>query len=96
MATLPAHEIAFALSVHKSQGSEYERVLLLLPEDPAHPLLSREVLYTGLTRAKRLAIVAGNLEGLACAVGRRIIRETGGVYQIEGLAAAKDEEPSRE
>lgn len=96
MATLPAYEIAFALSVHKSQGSEYERVLLLLPEDPGHPLLSREVLYTGLTRAKRLAVVAGNPEGLACAVGRRIIRETGGVYQIRGQAITDDLEASRE
>lgn len=50
--TLPPHEDAFALTVHKSQGSEYERVAVLLPPDPDSPLLNRQTLYTGLSRAK--------------------------------------------
>ncbi|MFN7183825.1 MAG: exodeoxyribonuclease V subunit alpha [Thermomonas haemolytica] len=50
--TLPPHEDAFALTVHKSQGSEYRHVALLLPPDPRSPLLVRQMLYTGLSRAR--------------------------------------------
>lgn len=49
---LPAHETAWAMTVHKSQGSEFEHTLLVLPPQ-YHPLLTRELLYTGITRAKR-------------------------------------------
>jgi exodeoxyribonuclease V alpha subunit len=48
---LPEHETVFAMTVHKSQGSEFERVLLVLP-DAASPVVTRELLYTGLTRAR--------------------------------------------
>lgn len=50
--TLPPHEDAFALTVHKSQGSEYQHVAVLLPPDPRSPLLVRQMLYTGLSRAR--------------------------------------------
>ena len=49
---LPAHETAWAMTVHKNQGSEFERVLLILPE-ASHPLCNRELFYTGVTRAKK-------------------------------------------
>ena len=49
---LPVHETAYAMTVHKSQGSEFERVLMILPgEDSA--ILTRELIYTGLTRASK-------------------------------------------
>jgi exodeoxyribonuclease V alpha subunit len=48
---LPSHETAFAMTVHKSQGSEFTEVLLVLPEQ-ASPLLTRSLFYTGITRAK--------------------------------------------
>ena len=48
---LPYYEYAYVLSVHKSQGSEYERVLILLP--PGSEAFSREMLYTAITRAKK-------------------------------------------
>jgi exodeoxyribonuclease V alpha subunit len=51
--TLPAHEGAFAITIHKSQGSEYAEVAVLLPPDPAHRILSRQLLYTGLSRARQ-------------------------------------------
>ncbi|CAD5107423.1 exodeoxyribonuclease V subunit alpha [Zestomonas carbonaria] len=51
-ARLPSHDSAFAMTVHKSQGSEFAEVLLALPESPS-PLLTRALLYTGITRAKR-------------------------------------------
>ena len=48
---LPSHETVYAMTVHKSQGSEFKRVLMLLPPDDL-PLLTRELIYTGITRAK--------------------------------------------
>ena len=51
-ARLPDVETVYALTVHKSQGSEFDRVALVLP-DRRSPLLTRELLYTGATRAKR-------------------------------------------
>lgn len=51
-ARLPSHDSAFAMTVHKSQGSEFTEVLLALPEQPS-PLLTRSLFYTGITRAKR-------------------------------------------
>ncbi|XLM23321.1 ATP-binding domain-containing protein, partial [Chromobacterium piscinae] len=47
---MPAHETVFAMTVHKSQGSEYDEVWLQLPEQ-AGPLLNRALLYTAITRA---------------------------------------------
>jgi exodeoxyribonuclease V alpha subunit len=49
---LPEHETVFAMTVHKSQGSEFQDVLLVLP-DRDSPVLSRELIYTGATRARR-------------------------------------------
>jgi exodeoxyribonuclease V alpha subunit len=49
---LPEHETAFAMTVHKAQGSEFDEVLLLLPATP-HRVLSRELLYTALSRGRR-------------------------------------------
>ncbi|MBA1261855.1 exodeoxyribonuclease V subunit alpha [Stutzerimonas stutzeri] len=50
-ARLPSHDSAFAMTVHKSQGSEFDEVLLALPEQPG-PLLTRSLFYTGITRAR--------------------------------------------
>jgi exodeoxyribonuclease V alpha subunit len=49
---MPAHETAYAMTVHKSQGSEFQEVLLVLPEEP-HPLVNRELIYTAVTRARQ-------------------------------------------
>ncbi|MBK7496174.1 MAG: exodeoxyribonuclease V subunit alpha [Candidatus Omnitrophica bacterium] len=65
---LPAHEPAYAVTVHKSQGSEYDRVLLIMPENPGHPLLTREIIYTALTRARQAVILYGSLESLNQAI----------------------------
>lgn len=48
---LPEHETIYAVTVHKSQGSEFDRVLMVLP-DRQSPVITRELLYTGITRAK--------------------------------------------
>ena len=48
---LPDYETAFAMTIHKSQGSEYQQILMILPREE-NKLLSRELIYTGITRAK--------------------------------------------
>ena len=68
---------AFAITVHKSQGSEYDRVLLMLPEDEEHRLLSREILYTGVTRARDMVLVAGSKKAFSNAVSRHVERYSG-------------------
>jgi exodeoxyribonuclease V alpha subunit len=73
---LPEHETVFAMTVHKSQGTEFDRVLLVLPEGDAR-VLNRELLYTGVTRArKRVDLWAGE-EALRAAMSRRIERVSG-------------------
>jgi exodeoxyribonuclease V alpha subunit len=73
---LPEHETVFAMTVHKSQGTEFDRVLLVLPETDAR-VLTRELLYTGVTRArKRVDLWAGE-EALGAALSRRIERVSG-------------------
>ncbi len=75
------------MTVHKSQGSEFDRVALVLPGKDS-PLLTRELLYTAVTRARREITLYGTTEILAAALGRRTLRFT-------GLAQAlSKEEPS--
>ena len=75
-AALPAHEPAFALTVHKAQGSEFDRVLLALPEHDAR-VLTRELLYTGLTRCRREVTLWASEDVLRSALGRRAARWSG-------------------
>jgi exodeoxyribonuclease V alpha subunit len=60
---LPEHETAFATTVHKAQGSEFAQVLLLLPSRDS-PVLTRELVYTAVTRASVRSVVAGAAEAL--------------------------------
>ena len=75
-ARLPEHEPAYAMTVHKSQGSEFERVLLLLPDHDT-PVLTRELVYTGLTRARQRVEVWFAPASLSSAVARRAARTSG-------------------
>jgi exodeoxyribonuclease V alpha subunit len=71
---LQSVETAFALTVHKSQGSEFEHVVLVLP-DRVNPVLTRELVYTGITRGRsRVTVAAGADDVLALAIGRRVDR----------------------
>jgi exodeoxyribonuclease V alpha subunit len=74
---LPDHDSAFAITVHKSQGSEYGRVALLLPADPGHRLLSRQLLYTALTRARLAVEIWGAPDVIDAALARPVERATG-------------------
>ena len=73
---LPEHETVYALTVHKSQGSEFDRLLLILP-DRDSPILTRELIYTGFTRAREGVEVWGHEKVFREAVGRRTIRASG-------------------
>jgi len=75
-ARLPPHESVFAMTVHKAQGSEFREVGLLMPPQLS-PLLTRELVYTGVTRAKERVTVFGSAEVLRDAVARRIDRASG-------------------
>ena len=77
MDLLPHWELAFAMTVHKSQGSEFDDVLLVLPEDETHRLLTRGIVYTGITRAKKRLIIHGTESGLNNALKRKIERQSG-------------------
>jgi exodeoxyribonuclease V alpha subunit len=75
-ARLPPHETVYAMTVHKSQGSEFDQVLLLLP-DRDSPVLTRELLYTAVTRARHKMVVWGRDDVLRTAVARRVQRSSG-------------------
>lgn len=75
-ARLPGHESAFAMTVHKSQGSEFDTVWLVMPGQPT-PLFSRQLLYTAITRARRQCRLVGPRETLRAACGQLAGRESG-------------------
>ncbi|WP_132998627.1 exodeoxyribonuclease V subunit alpha [Luteimonas arsenica] len=75
-ASLPAHDSAFAMTVHKAQGSEFDEVWLVLPER-GNRVLSRELVYTGMTRARDRLHVAGNAGVIAEALARHAGRWSG-------------------
>lgn len=74
---LPAHEPAWAITIHKSQGSEYGEVAVLLPPDPEHRILSRQLLYTGLSRAKQHVEIWGPRASVDAALARAVRRAGG-------------------
>jgi exodeoxyribonuclease V alpha subunit len=73
---LPPCETVFCLSVHKSQGSEFDEVVLVLAPRPS-PLMTRELIYTGITRAVHRVILVGTREVLVRALGQRVQRASG-------------------
>ncbi len=75
-AALPAHESAFAMTVHKAQGSEFDEVWLQLPHRD-NRVLSRELLYTGITRARHALHLAGDAAVIEVALSRHASRWSG-------------------
>ncbi|MFN3202815.1 MAG: exodeoxyribonuclease V subunit alpha [Bradymonadia bacterium] len=75
-ARLPPHETVFAMSVHKSQGSEFDHVVLLLPEIDG-PILTRELLYTAVTRARKQVTLFAPPEVIRASIKRGIERASG-------------------
>ena len=86
---LPAHETAWAMTIHKSQGSEFEQVLLVLPEDTEAQILGRELLYTGITRARRQIDLMGKEAVILTAVRRTLPATSCLRWRINQLASAQ-------
>ncbi len=73
---LPSCETVFAMTIHKSQGSEFDEVVVVLPEED-NRILSRELVYTAVTRAKKTVRLVAEKEILQLALARNITRESG-------------------
>ncbi|MEQ1513160.1 MAG: exodeoxyribonuclease V subunit alpha [Lysobacteraceae bacterium] len=83
-AQLPAHVSAYVTTVHKAQGSEFDRIVLILPDADAR-VLSRELLYTALTRARRGAVLWATPTALDRALERRTWRDSGLEARLRAL-----------
>jgi len=84
-ARLPAHQRAFAMTVHKAQGSEFDALLLLMPERRS-AVATRELLYTAITRARRQVTLAGSAAVLGAAMQSPTRRHSGLLARIEDAA----------
>ena len=73
---LPEHETVFALTIHKSQGSEFDHVLLVLPATTS-PVLTRQLFYTGLTRARQSVQILAPEEILSATIATQLQRGSG-------------------
>lgn len=78
---LPPHDTAWAMTVHKSQGSEFEHTLLVLPVQYT-PVLTRELVYTAITRAKQRLTLYAETHVLHSAVKMRTLRRSGLVERL--------------
>ena len=73
---LPDHQTAFAMTVHKSQGSEFDSALLVLPDQDT-PVLNRELIYTGCSRARHQLTLMAQADTIDLAVSRTVKRSSG-------------------
>ena len=82
---VPHCETVFAMTIHKSQGSEFEEVLIVLPE-AINPVLTKELLYTAITRARKIVRLVAGEAVFAATVRQKVERITGLVdkFQSEG------------
>jgi exodeoxyribonuclease V alpha subunit len=89
MARVPSHETVYAMTVHKSQGSEADEVVLVLPTEPS-PIVSRELLYTAVTRAREKVVLYASEQAVVAATRSAVRRSTG---LLDALAQELDESP---
>jgi len=73
---LPEHETAYALTIHKSQGSEFDELLIVLPDNDAW-VLTQELMYTAVTRARQRLTIWGSEQVFKTAVSKRVQRTSG-------------------
>jgi exodeoxyribonuclease V alpha subunit len=81
---LPTHETAWAMTVHKSQGTEFSRVVVVLPAEDSR-VLCRELLYTAVTRARTQVIIVGSEPIIRTTVCRRTVRTSGVGERLRAL-----------
>jgi exodeoxyribonuclease V alpha subunit len=78
---VPEHETAYAMTIHKSQGSEFDYTLMILPPDFS-PILTRELIYTGITRAKKRLALYAELNVLKRGIKVKTTRASGLVQRL--------------
>jgi exodeoxyribonuclease V alpha subunit len=83
--TFSSVQTAYAMTVHRSQGSQYEAVLVVLPADTS-PLLTRQLLYTAVTRAQQRVRILATEESVAAAVSRQARRASGLRREFRGMS----------
>jgi exodeoxyribonuclease V alpha subunit len=79
---LPAHETTWAMTIHKSQGSEFNQVVLILPQEDM-PLLTRQLVYTGITRAKETVSIVASEDVLVAGVKAEVLKATRIEHQLK-------------
>ena len=87
---LPEHVNAWAMTVHKSQGSEFDEVLLILPSEATSALLLRELVYTGITRAKTRLLLHSSAEALTKACQTPVQRSSGLAARLGWRSTARN------
>jgi exodeoxyribonuclease V alpha subunit len=75
-AELPQFEVCYAMTVHKSQGSEYDNLVVILPDENS-PLLTRELVYTAVTRTKKSLTIAGSSKAFLKSINKESTRFSG-------------------
>jgi exodeoxyribonuclease V alpha subunit len=76
-ASITACETVFAMTIHKSQGSEFDDVMIALPNRANTEILTRELVYTGITRAKKSVVIMGNTDVLHAGIEKKVVRFSG-------------------
>ena len=89
---LPRHETAFAMTVHKSQGSEFDGVLVMLPEQRSR-VLTRELLYTAITRAKQRVALVTDAAVLEQSIATATLRHSGLLARLAEEESARTPRP---
>lgn len=82
-------ETSFAMTVHQSQGSEFDSVMLLLPSEPSR-VLSRELIYTGITRARTKIMIASRMSVLLDSLKHDSARHSGLVDRIDEVRSCRE------
>ena len=90
---LPRHETAFAMTTHKSQGSEFDAILVMLPQQRSR-VLTRELLYTAITRAKRQVTLVADEAVLAQAIATPTTRHSGLLARLAEEARTPADDPT--
>jgi exodeoxyribonuclease V alpha subunit len=73
---MPEHETAYAMTIHKSQGSEFSHTFMILPTDFS-PLLTKELIYTGITRAKKQFTLVADQRVVNRGIRHKTLRHSG-------------------
>ncbi len=87
---LPEHETVYAMTVHRSQGSEFDEVVMILPDHDS-PVLTRELLYTGITRARKTIEVWGTEDTFCNGISRETVRVSGLRDALRGERVSKED-----